>query len=123
MRHSLRCSTPASPAIRGRGGLRGPRLAGGSSRCVVLLRARPSCHGHDFAAQAVAAGATSLLCERELDVDAPQLIVADVRATMAHAAAVAAGRPSDRLSIVGVTGTNGKTTVVSILGSILARAS
>ena len=86
--------------------------------CVPGLRV----DGHDFAANAVAAGATSLLCERELDVDAAQLIVADVRAAMARAAAEVAGRPSDRLSIVGVTGTNGKTTVVSILGSILAHA-
>ena len=86
--------------------------------CVPGLRV----DGHDFAANAVAAGATSLLCERELDVDAAQLIVADVRPAMARAAAEVAGRPSDRLSIVGVTGTNGKTTVVSILGSILAHA-
>ena len=86
--------------------------------CVPGLRV----DGHDFAANAVAAGAASLLCERELDVDAAQLIVADVRAAMARAAAEVAGRPSDRLSIVGVTGTNGKTTVVSILGSILAHA-
>ena len=51
--------------------------------CVTGLRV----DGHDFAANAVAAGATSLLCERELDVDAAQLIVADVRAAMARAAA------------------------------------
>lgn len=76
--------------------------------------------GHDHAAGAVAAGAVALLCERRLPLDVPQLVVDDVRVAMGPAAAEVHGHPARSLEIVGVTGTNGKTTVVSMIQSILA---
>ncbi len=76
--------------------------------------------GHDFAAQAVVEGAAALLVQRVLDLAVPQLVVTDARAAMAPAAAAIHGEPSAAIDVVGVTGTNGKTTVVSLLGHILA---
>ena len=77
--------------------------------------------GHDFAAAAVAAGAVALLCERVVDVapHVPPVVVADVRAAMAHAAAALFDHPSQRLAVVGVTGTNGKTTTTHLLRAVL----
>ncbi len=78
--------------------------------------------GHDFAADAVARGATALLVERPLDLPVPQALVPDTRLGMALAAAALAGRPSERLLVVGVTGTNGKTTSAFLLRAVLEAA-
>lgn len=78
--------------------------------------------GHDHAAAAVQAGAVALLCERELPLEVPQLVVPDVRSAMAPVAARVHGDPSRRLDVIGVTGTNGKTTVVSMVAAILSAA-
>jgi UDP-N-acetylmuramoyl-L-alanyl-D-glutamate--2,6-diaminopimelate ligase len=76
--------------------------------------------GHDFAADAVANGVGSLLVEQELSgLEVPQLVVPDVRAAMGPVAQVAHGQPGTRLQLVGVTGTNGKTTFVSLLAKLL----
>lgn len=78
--------------------------------------------GHDFAADAVGRGATALVVSHEVDADAPQVRVPDVRVALAHASAEWYGRPSERLSVVGITGTNGKTTTTYLLDAILAAA-
>jgi UDP-N-acetylmuramoyl-L-alanyl-D-glutamate--2,6-diaminopimelate ligase len=80
--------------------------------------------GHDFAGPAVDAGATALLVERRLGVDgrAVQVVVGDVRSTMATVAARFWGAPSRAMSVVGVTGTNGKTTVTAMLQAVLSAA-
>src|ERR687883_437258 len=78
--------------------------------------------GHDLAAQAVAAGAAALVVERRLDAPVPQLVVDDSRAAMAVAADVFFGHPTHELDVVGVTGTNGKTTTAHLVYSILAAA-
>ena len=74
---------------------------------------------HDYAAEAAARGVNAFLCERELDLDVPQLIVPDGREAMAKSAAAFYGHPERDLKIVGVTGTNGKTTVSHMLRDIL----
>jgi len=66
--------------------------------------------GHDYAADAVARGAAALVVERELDLGVPQVRVPSARAAMAPIAARFCGDPTARLQVVGVTGTNGKTT-------------
>ena len=66
--------------------------------------------GHDFAAQAVARGAAALVVERPLGLGVPEVLVASARAAMAPLAARFYGDPSGELRVVGVTGTNGKTT-------------
>jgi len=78
--------------------------------------------GHDHADEAIAAGAAALLVERWLDVDIPQLHVPSVRASMGSAAAAIHGDPSEELLMLGVTGTNGKTTVTFLLEAIVAGA-
>lgn len=75
--------------------------------------------GHDHAAQAVSRGAVALLCEHPVVVEVPQLVVDDVRAVMSRTASLVWGNPSSRLKVIGVTGTNGKTTVVAMIDSIL----
>jgi UDP-N-acetylmuramoyl-L-alanyl-D-glutamate--2,6-diaminopimelate ligase len=77
--------------------------------------------GHDFAASAVANGAVGLLVERFLPLAIPQARVAPgtARQEMARVACAISGYPADALHMVGVTGTNGKTTVTQILGKIL----
>ncbi|MBK6858561.1 MAG: UDP-N-acetylmuramoyl-L-alanyl-D-glutamate--2,6-diaminopimelate ligase [Microthrixaceae bacterium] len=78
--------------------------------------------GHDHAPAAVAAGAAALLVERPLGLGVPELVVADVRRAMGPLAAALLGDPSHTLDVVGITGTNGKTTTAQMLASILNRA-
>jgi UDP-N-acetylmuramoyl-L-alanyl-D-glutamate--2,6-diaminopimelate ligase len=78
--------------------------------------------GHDFAAEAVANGATALVVERRLDVDVPQLVVPSSRAAMAIAADEFFGRPTEELAVAAVTGTSGKTTTAFLLYAVLAAA-
>jgi UDP-N-acetylmuramoyl-L-alanyl-D-glutamate--2,6-diaminopimelate ligase len=76
--------------------------------------------GHDYAPDALARGATSLLVERPLDLPVVQAIVGPGRArpTMARIACAFNGNPARSLVTVGVTGTNGKTTVAHLLGAV-----
>jgi UDP-N-acetylmuramoyl-L-alanyl-D-glutamate--2,6-diaminopimelate ligase len=78
--------------------------------------------GHDFAEEAVTNGATALVVERRLPPDVPQLVVPSVRAAMPRAAVEFFGDPTAQLPVVGITGTNGKTTTAYLLWSILAAA-
>jgi UDP-N-acetylmuramoyl-L-alanyl-D-glutamate--2,6-diaminopimelate ligase len=81
-----------------------------------------SADGHEHAAAAVAAGSPAILADRPIAVAVPQLVVDDARAAMAVAAAEVHGRPSESLDVIGVTGTNGKTTVTHMLAAILDAA-
>jgi UDP-N-acetylmuramoyl-L-alanyl-D-glutamate--2,6-diaminopimelate ligase len=78
--------------------------------------------GHEFAAQVAAAGAAALVVERQLEVALPQLVVADARAAMAPLAAQFYGDPTAALRVVGVTGTNGKTTTAFLVREVLEAA-
>ncbi len=78
--------------------------------------------GHDLAPDALAAGAAGLVVERPLGLGAPEVLVPGVRAAMAPAAARLAGDPTARLDVVGVTGTNGKTTTAFLVRALLEAA-
>jgi UDP-N-acetylmuramoyl-L-alanyl-D-glutamate--2,6-diaminopimelate ligase len=78
--------------------------------------------GHDFAPEAVAAGAVALIVERPLDLPVPQLVVEDARTAMGLAADAFFGHPTRELEVAAVTGTNGKTTTAFLLFAILAAA-
>ena len=73
--------------------------------------------GHDFVAAARAAGACAAMVERHLEVDLPQVIVADVRLALGRLGA--AWRQGGSARVVGVTGSNGKTTVKEMIAAIL----
>ena len=75
--------------------------------------------GHEFAAAAQAAGAAALLVDHRLDIDLAQVVVPDTRRAMGYIAASFFGHPGRALTMVGVTGTNGKTTTTSLITSVL----
>src|ERR687896_2553599 len=83
--------------------------------CVPGFRA----DGHDFAPDAVARGAVALVCQRPLGLGVPEVVVDDVRAAMGPAAARFHGDPTAELEVVGVTGTNGKTTTAFLVRHLL----
>lgn len=78
--------------------------------------------GHDHAPAAVAGGASALLVERPLGLGVPEMTVRSVRKAIGPVASAVAGNPSRELTVVGVTGTNGKTTTTHLLGSIFSSA-
>ncbi|HSZ13493.1 MAG TPA: UDP-N-acetylmuramoyl-L-alanyl-D-glutamate--2,6-diaminopimelate ligase [Solirubrobacteraceae bacterium] len=78
-----------------------------------------SSDGHEFAREAVRAGAAALVVERPLGLDVPEVVVASARAAMAPAAARFYGEPARSLRVVGVTGTNGKTTTAYLVRALL----
>jgi len=75
--------------------------------------------GHQFAQEAVSSGATALLVDHVLEGEVPQVVVTDVRKAMGLLAAALYKFPSTRMHMVGVTGTNGKTTTAHLLAEIL----
>ena len=84
-----------------------------------------SSDGHDYAAAAEEKGACALLCEHPVEGLAkplPMITVPSVRAVMGEVASAVYGHPSDKLLMVGVTGTNGKTTTTYVMRSILQAA-
>jgi UDP-N-acetylmuramoyl-L-alanyl-D-glutamate--2,6-diaminopimelate ligase len=78
--------------------------------------------GHEFAPEAVRAGAGALVVERPLGLGVPEVLVPSVRAAMAPLAASFYGQPSRKLKLVGVTGTNGKTTTTYMVRHLLEHA-
>lgn len=79
--------------------------------------------GHTFIGRARAAGAAAVLCERPPeDTAVPYVQVTDSRRALAVVGANFFGRPADSMTMVGVTGTNGKTTTTYLLKAILEQA-
>jgi UDP-N-acetylmuramoyl-L-alanyl-D-glutamate--2,6-diaminopimelate ligase len=79
--------------------------------------------GHDFAADAVARGAAAIVATRDVPgLTVPLVLVEDTRAALAVASARIFGEPSLRMDVVGITGTNGKTTTTYLLDSVLRTA-
>ena len=118
--------TEAGNAIRG-------RLVGADTRFdSVGTDSRADCAGqlfvalrgerfdaHDFVETAARNGAVAALVERTLDIDLPQLVVADTRIALGDLAAAWRDRFPGR--VVGITGSNGKTTCKELIASILSR--
>ena len=71
--------------------------------------------GHEFAEEAVQNGACLCIVERRLNLDIPQIVVANTSETIAQVASLFYSSPSSKLNLIGVTGTNGKTTVTHLI--------
>ena len=112
--------------LNGRDGVEVAELASDSRRVTpgALFVCVPgvTVDGHEHAAAAVAAGAVALVCERAVEVDVPQVLVADARSAMAPLADRFFGEPTRTLRVAGVTGTNGKTTTAYVTRAILEAA-
>lgn len=80
--------------------------------------------GHDFAQRAYDNGCRAFLCQRELPLpeDAEQIIVPDTRAALPTVSADFYGRPAEKLHVIGITGTKGKTTTALLTAEILNAA-
>jgi UDP-N-acetylmuramoyl-L-alanyl-D-glutamate--2,6-diaminopimelate ligase len=78
--------------------------------------------GHEFAADAVSRGAVAVVAERPLDLAVPVAVVPDTRAALADLAAELHDHPTRKLKVVGVTGTDGKTTTVHLVSDVLEAA-
>ncbi|MDD3236637.1 MAG: UDP-N-acetylmuramoyl-L-alanyl-D-glutamate--2,6-diaminopimelate ligase [Candidatus Gastranaerophilales bacterium] len=75
--------------------------------------------GHDYAEMAVNNGATALMCEKELPFNLPQIVVTSTRQQIAEVATAFYEVPSKDLNLIGITGTNGKTTVTHLIQRIV----
>ncbi len=78
--------------------------------------------GHDYATQAEERGAVAIIAERELPVSVPVIIVKDTKRAMARLACHFYGSPTEKMKLIGVTGTNGKTTVTHLLEQMMQDA-
>ena len=71
--------------------------------------------GHEFAEEAIANGAIACVVERRLTIDAPQIVVSSTAEMIARISHIFYSEPSTKLNMIGVTGTNGKTTVTHLI--------
>lgn len=78
--------------------------------------------GHEYAEEALANGAVACVVERRLSIDAPQIVVDSTEEMIAKISNVFYAAPSQKLNIIGVTGTNGKTTVTHLIQKLYEAA-
>jgi UDP-N-acetylmuramoyl-L-alanyl-D-glutamate--2,6-diaminopimelate ligase len=78
--------------------------------------------GHDFTQEAINRGASAIVTERLLTTDRPQCIVSDTREAYGRICQALAGEPSQRITTIGVTGTDGKTVTSHLIRSIFRAA-
>ncbi|WP_209125466.1 UDP-N-acetylmuramoyl-L-alanyl-D-glutamate--2,6-diaminopimelate ligase [Alkalihalobacillus sp. BA299] len=75
--------------------------------------------GHDYVDQAIANGASAILAEHEMQASVPVIVVNDTKRAMAILSNHFYDYPTTKLSLIGITGTNGKTTVTHLIEKVL----
>lgn len=123
---SLRQLLPGARFL-GTDDLRVTSCAGDSRLCQpgdLFVALRGTRHdGHDHIAEAITRGAAAIVAEDSLpEVDVPGCLVADSREAYGRICQALVGDPSRQLKVIGITGTNGKTTTSWLVASILAAA-
>lgn len=97
-----------------------------SENCLFICICGYNVDGHSFAAQAAREGAAALVVQKDVELppqsDVTVIRVEDTRYAMAYISAAWFGHPADRLKVIGITGTKGKTTSTYLIKSILERA-
>lgn len=78
--------------------------------------------GHRFIGMATEKGAAAVLCQRKPETDVPYILVADSRLALAQVSCAYFGYPARELRMIGVTGTNGKTTTTTLIKHVLEQA-
>lgn len=78
--------------------------------------------GHDYAEMAVQKGAVAIVAQKEIDVNVPVVLVDDTQLALSQVANILNDFPSRQLNLIGVTGTNGKTTVTHLIENIFEKA-
>jgi len=97
------------------------RVAEGSMFCAIKGL---TVDGHEYITQAIHSGANTILCEeipQELDSNVTYVVVDDAAKALALSATVFYKEPSKNLSLIGITGTNGKTTVATLLHDLFSK--
>ena len=97
-----------------------------SEGCLFICITGANADGHEFAASAVKKGARALVVEKDIPIgdmkDVTVIRVENTRYTLAFVSAAWFGHPAERMKVIGVTGTKGKTTTTYLVKSILEKA-
>lgn len=90
--------------------------------CVFVAVTGFETDGHHYISAAAGKGAVCVICNRKPEIDIPYVLVSDSRMALSLVSAAFYGHPADAMKIIGVTGTNGKTTVTNLIKTILEKA-
>ena len=88
--------------------------------CIFVCIRGNSFDGHDVAAQALESGAVLVVCDHDLGLD-KQVVVENTRAAFSVMCANFFGNPATKLKLIGITGTNGKTTTAFLMKNMLEK--
>ncbi len=90
-----------------------------SEDCLMVCIKGENFNSHLLYKEIESSGAAAVVTEEKLNVSIPQIVVKNSRAALSYLSSEFFGRPSEKLKMIGITGTNGKTTVSYMLKSVM----